>query len=472
MLPVVGKLCRKEKMAAAIAAVPMVSAIFACVKTVVTEAVFGCCCNVLLVLVRNCPAAVAQFVDDNSPRAIYDGLYKYKSTEEVVGVACSLLHILLSDSAIGFKVLTLDDVTPMKDLMKASWDLEQTLVRDDVLSMGLAGLDALGNRYREEEKPLKRLGAAEVVEEVVHSFAVHSAVHARMALTALMFAAMTDKGKKSVVEKKGVQAEMEAIEEFAADKEVCSNGLSALALMSEVGAAQKVVTKYGVSSILSAMRRHKEEKEVQLYALKALNGLCEVREVSEAVGREGGIPAVVEVWRLFAEEEEMVKLGASVLKMVTRVSEATAASFGAMFYIGITVGRAASGFMAMKLLPKQMVRLGQALLALGCVLMMIPAGSTLSGIGLVVCGLGCAPIYPNIIQDTPVNYGAENSQAAIGVQMAFAYVGSTFLPSIFGALAGVGGYGWMPYFAMGICAMMAVLFNIQKKIVETKVKTD
>ena len=115
---------------------------------------------------------------------------------------------------------------------------------------------------------------------------------------------------------------------------------------------------------------------------------------------------------------------------------------------------------------------GLMLLALGCVLMMIPAGSTLSGIGLVVCGLGCAPIYPNIIQDTPVNYGAENSQAAIGVQMAFAYVGSTFLPSIFGALAGVGGYGWMPYFAMGICAMMAVLFNIQKKIVETKVKTD
>ena len=49
-------------------------------------------------------------------------------------------------------------------------------------------------------------------------------------------------------------------------------------------------------------------------------------------------------------------------------------------------------------------------------------------------------------------------------------MGSTFLPSIFGAMAGVGGYEWMPYFAMGICAMMAVLFNIQKKIVETKSK--
>ena len=128
-----------------------------------------------------------------------------------------------------------------------------------------------------------------------------------MTLTALMYAAMTDKGKKSIVEKKGV----EAIEAFAADKEVCSNALNALVLMSDVGTAQKVVAKYGVSAILSTMRRHKE-KEVLLYALKVLNGLCEVREISEAVGREGGIPAVVEVWRLFAEERVM------------RVSEATA----------------------------------------------------------------------------------------------------------------------------------------------------
>ena len=171
-----------------------------------------------------------------------------------------------------------------------------------------------------------------------------------------------------------------------------------------------------------------------------------------------------------AVESTLGLWGATYISQVRGVDEATAASFGAMFYIGITAGRAISGFMAMKLLPKQMVRVGQALLALGCILMMIPAGSTLSGIGLVMCGLGCAPIYPNIIQDTPVNYGEENSQAAIGVQMAFAYVGSTFLPSIFGALAGVGGYGLLPYFAMGICVLMAVLFGVQKKIVETKVK--
>lgn len=201
------------------------------------------------------------------------------------------------------------------------------------------------------------------------------------------------------------------------------------------------------------------------YGAKALS----VWEVLSLPGAKAGM---VTFLCYCAVESTLGLWGATYISQVRGVDEATAASFGAMFYIGITVGRAISGFMAMKLLPKQMVRVGQALLALGCIFMMIPAGSTLSGIGLVVCGLGCAPIYPNIIQDTPVNYGTENSQAAIGIQMAFAYVGSTFLPSIFGALAGVGGYGLLPYFAISICVLMAVLFGMQKKIVETKVKTN
>ena len=201
------------------------------------------------------------------------------------------------------------------------------------------------------------------------------------------------------------------------------------------------------------------------YGAKALR----VWEVLSLPGAKAGM---VTFLCYCAVESTLGLWGATYISQVRGVDEATAASFGAMFYIGITVGRAISGFMAIKLLPKQMVRVGQALLALGCIFMMIPAGSTLSGIGLVVCGLGCAPIYPNIIQDTPVNYGTENSQAAIGVQMAFAYVGSTFLPSIFGALAGVGGYGLLPYFAISICVLMTVLFGIQKKIVETEVKTN
>ena len=220
-----------------------------------------------------------------------------------------------------------------------------------------------------------------------------------------------------------------------------------------------------VSALLFATLGMWERSNIQQeeHGAKALS----VWEVLSLPGAKAGM---VTFLCYCALESTLGLWGATYISQVRGVDEATAASFGAMFYIGITVGRAISGFMAMKLLPKQMVRVGQALLALGCIFMMIPAGSTLSGIGLVVCGLGCAPIYPNIIQDTPVNYGTENSQAAIGVQMAFAYVGSTFLPSIFGALAGVDGYGLLPYFAISICVLMTVLFGIQKKIVETKVK--
>lgn len=188
--------------------------------------------------------------------------------------------------------------------------------------------------------------------------------------------------------------------------------------------------------------------------------------VAEVLRLPGAKAGMTTFFCYCALESTLGLWGATYISQVRGVNEAAAASFGAMFYMGITIGRAISGFAAMKLLPKQMVRLGEGLLAVGCVMMMIPAGSTLSGLGLVVCGLGCAPIYPNIIQDTPVNYGEENSQAAIGVQMAFAYVGSTFLPSIFGALAGMTGYELLPYFVIALCALMAVLFGVQKKIVE------
>lgn len=167
-----------------------------------------------------------------------------------------------------------------------------------------------------------------------------------------------------------------------------------------------------------------------------------------------------------AVESTLGLWGATYMSVVRGVSEAAAASCGALFYLGITIGRAISGFMAMRLLPRQMVRIGQGLLIAGCVLMMIPAGSALSIAGLLLCGLGCAPIYPNILQDTPVNYGAANSQAAIGVQMAFAYVGSTFTPSVFGALAGIGGYTWMPFFALILAVLMIALFTAQKRIVQ------
>lgn len=153
--------------------------------------------------------------------------------------------------------------------------------------------------------------------------------------------------------------------------------------------------------------------------------------------------------------------------MVRGISEVQAASFGALFCLGITAGRAVSGFMTMRFLPKQMVRIGEIVLAAGCLLMMLPVNALML-LGVVICGVGCAPIYPNIIQDTPVNYGAQNSQAAIGVQMAFAYMGSTFMPTVFGWMANAAGYGILPFFALLVTLLMTALFEVQKKIVDNK----
>lgn len=193
--------------------------------------------------------------------------------------------------------------------------------------------------------------------------------------------------------------------------------------------------------------------------------------IRQVLALPGAVPGMTTFLCYCAVESTLGLWGATYMSVVRGVDEATAASCGAMFYMGITVGRAVSGFLAIRLLPRRLVRIGQALLTAGCVLLMIPAGSALSITGLLLCGLGCAPIYPNIIQDTPVNYGAANSQAAIGVQMAFAYVGSTFMPTVFGALAGGLGYEVMPVFALVFALVMAALFTVQKRIVARRVSS-
>ena len=114
-----------------------------------------------------------------------------------------------------------------------------------------------------------------------------------------------------------------------------------------------------------------------------------------------------------------------------------------------------------------MVRLGQVMRVLGCLLLFVP-GQNVAIFGLLFMGLGRAPVYPNIVQDTPRNYGAENSQAVIGVQMAFAYVGSLFMPTVFGWLAELFGHGILPLYALAISGVMIVLFNRQQRIVERR----
>ena len=134
-----------------------------------------------------------------------------------------------------------------------------------------------------------------------------------------------------------------------------------------------------------------------------------------------------------------------------------AASYASLFFIGITVGRAVSGFITMKLNDKQMIYLGQVIILIGIILMCLPFGHQVALVGLVTIGLGCAPIYPCIIHSTPTYFGADKSQAVIGVQMASAYVGNLLMPPLFGIIANHISVRLFPVYLLLILIVMVVM---------------
>lgn len=136
-----------------------------------------------------------------------------------------------------------------------------------------------------------------------------------------------------------------------------------------------------------------------------------------------------------------------------------AAASAAVLYVGITVGRFVSGFIADKVGDRGMIRLGAGVIAAALAVLALPGGGELGALlGLGLLGLGNAPVYPAIIHATPANFGAENSQGIIGMQMASAYVGSTLMPPLFGLIANRAGLGWMPLFlALLILLMITML---------------
>jgi fucose permease len=149
--------------------------------------------------------------------------------------------------------------------------------------------------------------------------------------------------------------------------------------------------------------------------------------------------------------------GSSFLVKARGIDTKTAAGWISLFYMGITFGRFLSGFVTMKLNQQQMIRLGQALIVVGIALSLIPGTKLFLLPALFFIGLGCAPIFPSLLHETPVNFGAENSQAIIGAQMAFAYMGATFMPPVFGFLALKVGYGLFQFFLGGFLIVMIIM---------------
>lgn len=162
---------------------------------------------------------------------------------------------------------------------------------------------------------------------------------------------------------------------------------------------------------------------------------------------------------------------ASYFKEYKGMSPEDAASYASLFYLGLTGGRFLNGFIANKLGDKLIIRYGLIITALGIVMLLVPFGSIVFSVaGLLVIGIGCAPIYPSVIHSTPVYFGKENSQAIVGIQMACAYIGSTFMPYVFGIIAQNISIGLYPLFLLFFVAatflMTEVLNRTMKKVVK------
>lgn len=220
-----------------------------------------------------------------------------------------------------------------------------------------------------------------------------------------------------------------------------------------VGFRTVAIIQIGLSAVLfltlpmwkSPALRCEETVASQPLTLPQILSLPGAREVMAAFFCYCGMETTAGLW------------SASYLVLHAGFEETAAARYAALFYLGMTAGRAASGFVAVKLDDRRMIRLGQLVAGGGIAAVLLPLGGGVTLAGLLLIGLGCAPIYPCFIHATPDYFGADKSQAVIGVQMASAYVGTSLMPPLFGLIADHVSPGLFPVFLLVLLVGMITL---------------
>jgi len=160
--------------------------------------------------------------------------------------------------------------------------------------------------------------------------------------------------------------------------------------------------------------------------------------------------------------------GSSYMVMAKGLSPDTAAKLVSLFYLGITAGRFLSGFVTIKINDHNLIRAGQILILLGTIVLMIPLPELEMCAGFVLIGLGCAPIYPSMLHATPDNFGNELSQQVMGIQMASAYIGSTFMPPLVGLIVEHVSMTLYPILLCGVLIVMVVMVERLYRITSAK----
>jgi len=181
-----------------------------------------------------------------------------------------------------------------------------------------------------------------------------------------------------------------------------------------------------------------------------------------------GVKLVLPAFFSYCAAEASTMLWAvSYLVLHRGISEEIAAQYGALFFWGVTAGRFLGGFVADKAGDRNMIRGSITIMLTGIIMILLPLETNqVSLIGLVILGLGCATVYPSIIHSTPANFGAENSRAIIGVQMAGAYTGSTFMPPLLGLIARFTGIGIYPFFILGFAMLLLLMTELLNRTVD------
>lgn len=149
--------------------------------------------------------------------------------------------------------------------------------------------------------------------------------------------------------------------------------------------------------------------------------------------------------------------GSSYMVAVRGISAETAAKWISLFYLGITAGRFFSGFLTLRFSDDAMVRLGEGTAIVGILLILLPLHNLFLCLGLILTGLGCAPIYPSLLHATPQRFGKSLSQSLMGTQMAISYLGSTTMPPVSGFLSEKISMGLYPVLLLVFALMLTIL---------------
>ncbi len=192
-----------------------------------------------------------------------------------------------------------------------------------------------------------------------------------------------------------------------------------------------------------------------------------VLSLRQILGIRGAREVLCTFFCYCALEQTTILWASSYMVFQCGISPERAASLAALFFTGITVGRAINGFLTMRLGDAFLIRMGQGIILTGIVIMLLPFGVTVTFIGLILIGLGCAPIYPCIIHSTPAYFGADRSQAIIGVQMASAYIGTCLMPYLFGLVVKYVSAWWLPVYLL---IQLVIMVLMHEKLVKKTVR--